>query len=775
MLRLAFYRTKADSGEKFFLGIINNYLLNASTRYEILRLLSTFMEQEVPHLHLVQDTPLVENLLRCLLIDKNTTVISSALTALMTFMPHIPNAATAFLPKLFLVYNRLLCWDNPQPASTSREGEENFDTTEKHSRESLVPDVERNPPLLIDDSWIQSLPDENSTSVPTSSPDVTPYFTLLYGLYPLNLINFINKPRRYLKTAKYQEIDHIDLDKPIMQSRSESLQQAHLLHPNFLRLSIEQELTENRWMKMETAEVLLECLQLSTSFLKMSAKGSSESRHWSSFSSSSRDGDDNYSFKSSKSETKVQNHHGMNVDNCEKENKLDKPHVMDGTELTSSSSVINVGQISRDSGVSSSPRSTLSTQRSSSTSLSQNERQSSEISLAAPDSSLHESHAMAAAAATTSLQRQRSDSPTIAPPESRLVNQRSVSGPASSTNSINKDRKNTDSFINLERRLHSHQLELNCLRHEVASLRNDVSFERYLKQQYSVYISQLRKKKLEELRLETETKNLIIENKNLKLGMAKANENLTQFKRETAISRQQSKKYEESLRAKFRKLYKEHEELKRVNSYSKNELEEAKSEREKSAKLLHDSRLAEQTTSDRLTVCQSELAGRKSLIDELSQMHEQLAKCENVEVRYRMLKFQLESVQTDLENAKQQIRSREVESSSLQQSFRARVKELSSELADARLKAARESQKNLNFAMTADREEISKMQKEIERLRKKCQKLSYQLYAIDAEKKADAGIAAAKERQLNAVRSMGEIDGHPNEGSNEEIIIREPG
>ena len=344
--------------QKFFLEIVNTYFLDASTRYEILRLLSTFMEQEVPHLHLVQDTPFIENLLRCLLIDKNTTVISSALTVLLTFMPHIPNAATAFLPKLFLVYSRVLCWDNSSPTSASREeGQENFETSSERPRDTSNPDTERNPQLLLDDSWIQSLSDESLVSVPIPSPDVTSLFTLLYGLYPLNFVNFINKPRKFLKAANYPEIDHIDLDKSIMRSRSESLRQAHLLHPNFLRLSIEQELTENRWMKMEAAEVLLECLQLSTSFTKTSAHGS-ESQHWSSISSSYRDAENNGSSRSSISKLNVQNP-VRNMDNDENENNPDDTRVTDRTEVTPSTSAISVRHISRDSGVSSSTRSTL--------------------------------------------------------------------------------------------------------------------------------------------------------------------------------------------------------------------------------------------------------------------------------------------------------------------------------------------------------------------------------------------------------------------------------
>ena len=739
------------------------------------------MEQEVPHLHLVQDTPIIQNLLRCLLIDNNTPIISSALTVLMMFLPHIPNVAAAFLPRLFLVYSRVLCWDDSPSMLIPNEEEETLEVMKERINDISVSDGDKNPQLLIDPSWKQSQPAlKFKTTSSSPSPDVTPYFTLLYGLYPLNFTSFINKPRRYLKTASYPDIDHADFDKTIMQARSEVLRQAHILHPNFLRFSVEQELAENRWMKMEAAEVLLECLQLSTFFIKPSASNSTKTHPWSSSSSSLRDSDEISSFKSSRTDLNVQTSAEVGQSGENEENPTDA-RLIEKKEADASPSATSLERILRSSGISSSQRETLSTQRSS-IATSDHDRRSSELSLLATDPSLHGSHAAAAAAATASLQRQTGGSPVIPLNigHSRQTDQRSVSGPATSPQKDDKEKyrsksgpaadiKHSSNSNSLEKRLLSHQIEINGLRQEVAILRNDVSFERYLKQQHSVYISQLRKKKLEELRLEAETQNLIIENKNLKARLTKVNENLAQLKRETTTSRQQSKKYEESLYLKFRNLNKEYNELKKFNVDMGRELEDTKSKQKTLAGLLQDSQLRERKTFEKLTFCQSELAGRKSLLEELSQMHEQVSKCENIEVQNRMLEFQLESAQNELQSAKRQVASHEAELDRLQKTFRAKIKELNAELASTKVKATQEAQRNVTSALTAEREELSTMRSETERLRRKCQNLSFRLYAIEAGREADAGIAAAKERQ-----QIGGADENSGEKANAELR-REPG
>ena len=714
---------------------------------------------------MVQDTPIIQDLLRCLLIDGDTAVVSSALTVLMMFLPHVPSAVAAFLPRLFLVYSRVLCWDSSSSkASSSVEGD-SMEVVGQHLSDMSKSNIDRNPQLLIDASWKRSqqqdveMKVELASASPLPSPDATPYFTLLYGLYPLNFTSFINRPRRYLKAANYPEIDHIDFDKPIMRARSDILRQAHLLHPNFLRLSTEQELAENRWMKMEAAEVLLECLQLSTFFVNHPASDSSRSRHWSSASSSSRDSDGISSFKSSRTNLNAQTSTEAEENNSQDDERKET-HPAANEEAGAISSAASLGCILRSSGISPSPHNTLSTQKSSRSPSSDRHSQTLEVNRAAADSNLHGSYAAAAAAATTSLQRQRLDSPIVLPTVgcSRQTNQRSVSGPTTGAKNDDKekfnrrssavlDTKSSSNSDSLEKRLLSHQIEINCLRQEVAFLRNDVSFERYLKQQHSVYISQLRKKKLEELRLEAETQNLIIENKSLKSRLAKENENLAQLKRETATSRQQSKKYEEALTLKFRNLHKDHKELNKVHAETSRELKDMKLKQESLIEMLNDSRLCERKTFERLTFYQSELAGRKSLLEELSQMHEQAAKYEDVEVKNRMLEFQLDSAQKELHNAKRLITSHEVEFDHLQKTFRAKVKELTVELADVRAKATQEAQKDLKSALVAERNKLSTMHTETERLRKKCQNLSFRLYAIEAEKKADAGIAAARERQ----------------------------
>ena len=47
------------------------------------------------------------------MIDASATVIELALTVLIMFLPHITSSLTSdfHLPKLFLIYSRMLCWD----------------------------------------------------------------------------------------------------------------------------------------------------------------------------------------------------------------------------------------------------------------------------------------------------------------------------------------------------------------------------------------------------------------------------------------------------------------------------------------------------------------------------------------------------------------------------------------------------------------------------------------------------------------------------------------
>ena len=232
---------------------LNDLVIVASTRLQSLTLLSSFLRHQVPHLYLVVHTPLFEHLLKCLMNDTSTTVLSVALTCLIMLLPHIPGSLGPYLPRLFLVYSRLLCWE--KFSALSSEAERSLVTDDRVSTDT---DYGREPgDVGIDANWEKARPQNGIIEVDT--PQLLTYFTYLYGLYPLNFMSYIRKPRRYLKNIDFSGADAFDLDQAVIRSRTEQFRQMHLLHPNFCNMTVEEELIDPKWPKIEPSDVVGEC------------------------------------------------------------------------------------------------------------------------------------------------------------------------------------------------------------------------------------------------------------------------------------------------------------------------------------------------------------------------------------------------------------------------------------------------------------------------------------------------------------------------------------
>lgn len=239
---------------KYLFHHLDDLVKTADTRLQALTLLSSFLRLQTPHLYLVINTPLVEDLLKCLMNDTSTTILSVALTSLIMLLPHIPGSLAPYLPRLFLVYSRLLCWEKFSPLST--EAQRNLVTDDRlpgvdDDDEQLYEDVG------IDASWEIARPDTDI--IEASTPELLTYFTYLYGLYPLNFMSYIRKPRRYLKDIDFPGADAFDLDQAVIRSRTEQFRQVHLVHPNFYHMTVEEELSDPKWPKMDPADVVGEC------------------------------------------------------------------------------------------------------------------------------------------------------------------------------------------------------------------------------------------------------------------------------------------------------------------------------------------------------------------------------------------------------------------------------------------------------------------------------------------------------------------------------------
>lgn len=236
----------------FFINV-DDLVKTASCRLQALNLLSNFLRSQAPHTYTAMDTSLVESILKCLMNDTSTTVLSVALTCLVMLLPHIPGPVGVHLPRLCLVYSRLLCWERFSPLST--EAQRDLVTDDRVDPDS---DDERELGSIgIDPTWEVLRPDADV--VETTVPELLSYFTYLYGLYPLNFMSYIRKPRKYLKSLNFPGADDFDLDQTVIRSRTDQYRDVHLMHSNFYNLTAEEELFDPKWAKLEPADVVAEC------------------------------------------------------------------------------------------------------------------------------------------------------------------------------------------------------------------------------------------------------------------------------------------------------------------------------------------------------------------------------------------------------------------------------------------------------------------------------------------------------------------------------------
>jgi hypothetical protein len=228
---------------KGFMTALDAFVLDPNHRNSALSLLGSFIQSNPPHLHLIQQTPLFGSILQSLQKDESTTTVNLALMVLAMILPFIPSSLVPVLPTLFNIYGRLLFWDRDSSFLKHHTGNIEMNTTFNGTG---VP-------------WRKALmsPDEDGHSIEYLGL----YFTLLYGLYPLNFVDYIRKPHRYLRHAGLP--DELELPADEMRSRSEVFRKQHMLHPNFIHRTIESEKTDtDRWINSGAEEVQADCLAL---------------------------------------------------------------------------------------------------------------------------------------------------------------------------------------------------------------------------------------------------------------------------------------------------------------------------------------------------------------------------------------------------------------------------------------------------------------------------------------------------------------------------------
>ncbi|KAJ4379729.1 hypothetical protein N0V86_004911 [Didymella sp. IMI 355093] len=594
---------------KLLLSALDELFVQKQYRLQALVLLSAFVRLQPPHLHLVLHTQLLQHLEKCLLIDTSTVVMELALVVLIMLLPHICGSLTSdhHLPKLFLIYTRILCFDKlsrSEDQSAEREPDEKeYDDSEEEEEA----DSEN------DQAWEQLQPAEGEEG---GSPTLMHYFTFLYGLFPLNFMNFIKKPRKYLKLLNFPGARDFDLDQQLIYSRTEPYRTVHLLHPNMFTTTIEEELSENRWLKSDPADVVTECMDLCVAVsASLEDPGPPPTTKLppvpplpevpAEFALDEPGNDLEVSWRNTQSTMFVP--------------PGDAPDVLETADMPPRSKSI----ASAKSFKSASP--------------------------------LLKTHDMM-------------DSPTLPPAKESLKQNLLGASTASSQRRVNAQ-PSLDSFARSAAGTISpphphvdfHNQTMSSLQREIMLLRNDLNFERYLKLQHLSHIGQLQRKHIREAAAEADTQNLINTNKTLKARLTKANELYNQLKKETLQSRNHSKKWENELNSKVR-VYRDSEKTWHSEEESlRFELQRTQSDYEHLKKIVEKAEAEQLRAEQRTRALEYELEDYSTLRNELETAQQKVLEYEEQAQGLHGLIQERNDLRNDLEIANMRLDSREAE------------------------------------------------------------------------------------------------------------------
>jgi solute carrier family 25 protein 16 len=579
----------------------------------------------------ILDTPLFEDLLRCLQADTSTRVISLSITALIMILPHIPTSASKHLPALFNIYSRLIFWDRVR----------------KRDQEAMKIEQEQEQDGATTPTWdkLSYLLENDDEAV----PELLHYFTFLYGLYPINFMSYIRKPQRYLRHANFPGADDIEVEPTEIQQRSEAFRRVHVLHPNFFTTTVENELTDsNRWMKSAAADVVAECMSLYNAVDDVegiptrSKRGTKASENVTVPFQTIPDQDPSTPFRNNSLRTTQAS--ALAARNEDFVIKRSSSRFSRRSNSIPNSPSIRPLDTRADSPIShellTSPSNNqidelVSTQRSTRGSIYQTLTNDSVNSLALSQN--HDTLALTSFHIDAYLHSLNSRD---------TITNSSRSAPAADPN-----------------------LRAAYLHREIQLLQNDLNFERYLKQQHLTAIGQLRNKQIKEARGDAEIQNLINSNAILKSKLVEARSHNIQQKKETEKSRTHSRKWESELGAKLRVLREEQKKWNVERDELKRDLQLAKQRTEKLKQIVVSSERRELASQQKAQSVESNLGEMERLQSDIDRLTLSLRSFEALEYETERAKMNEETALTSVTMLKMELRARDNELAKSRRAF----------------------------------------------------------------------------------------------------------
>ena len=672
---------------KLLLLAVDELFVQRRYRTQALILLNAFVRLQTPHLYVVLETQLIQHLEKCLLIDTSSTGVGQALVVLIMFLPHIISALTSehHLPRLFLIYSRLLCWDkfgNPGDVTAANSVLDD-DDSDSFDDEDADPTWER----------LEHAADYADSSPPTA---LLHYFTFLYGLFPLNFMSFIRKPRKLLKSMNFPGADDFDLDPDLLHSRTEPYRRVHLMHPNMFSTTIEDELTENRWLDSDPADVVIDCMELCVAV----------------------------------------------------STTLDDPGPPPTTKLPDlpvppmpeSDFALEDGAAANESATT--WRNTQSTMVASSAHSQPDVSDSPELS--EPVNSISSPSPL--------LQcKDVIESPTLPPARETPRKQSFLSAPTAAPQRLVLHTPSASSFASTIGASGSpthpdfESMSMAALQREIMLLRNDLNFERYLKSQHIAHIGQMQRKYIKEATAEADTQNLINTNKTLKAKLAKMNEQYIQLKKETLTRRNQTQNWERELSGKVKSFRDEHKVRQDEGETLRFELKKAQTDLDHLKTIVEKAEAEELRARQRSQALEVELQDYNDMRQELTAAQEKIMTYEGQTKELNSLVRQRNELRNDLEMAHMRLNSRELERERTVKAYERRIMELESRLQSAEKSAVQPGQlppsmrQMMDSVMAQNNSKLASMKKMYQRLQDQKLELEVQYHELLGEHKALLG------------------------------------
>lgn len=518
-------------------------------------------------------------------------------------------------------------------------------------------------------------------------PELRTLFTFLYGLYPINFMSFIRKPERYLRHANYDDTDDMDVQPSEVRERSESFRRVHLLHPNFFQMTLKAEMNDpNRWKHSEAADVTAACMMLycgpSTEH-EMSAATTSEILKLS-------DGSDQAGGLASTTETVGASDVATSIDST----KVDDV----ATNQAALSSQINEDDPSSETIEHSVRRHGQA--------MSKDNTQVSQVDFTPTQTTEY----------PVGIEQIEENS--------------SVAHAGSQLTQLTPEKLDGSA-------------EVMALHREIMMLKNDLNFERYLKQQHLTHIGQLRTRKVREATVEAETQNLINVNRGLKSKLEEAKSNTAQIKREAEKSRSHAKKWEADLTAKLRSLKEEQKKWLLESEDLNRQLNIARDNNDNMRKMIVASEARELASQQKLQSSETDFEALKRVQEENESLKTTIRTLEAREVAFDDAKLQTTLAESKIESLQLKLAAQATEMLNMRADNERQLEELRLQLDSVRAETIKDQgskiQPMIDAALSALRARLAETQRAHSHLLKRFTNLEASYIALkETQQEPDA-------------------------------------